>query len=89
MAESENNGLAPNKLKRWLEYCLASVKTVGSFATSGLLAEGTLSGLSVHNVGSIGLPLQEEQAKAIIEVCDRAPFGQGEPTTLSRTKSVS
>ena len=73
-----DSNLTPDTLKRSLEDCLSNVKTVGSFATSGVLTEATLSGLSVHNVGSIGLPLQEGQAKAIVDVCHRAPFGQGE-----------
>lgn len=75
-------------LKRSLENCLGNVKTAGSFATLGVLAEATLSGLSVHNVGSIGLPLQEGQAKAIIGVCRRAPFGQGKLHPIFQTKSV-
>ena len=77
-SDVEIDDLNPDTLKRSLERCLGNVKTAGSFATSGVLAEGTLSGLSVHNVGSIGFPLQEGQAKAIIGVCHRAPFGQGE-----------
>ena len=72
-----NSDLTSDTLKRSLESCLNNVKTAGSFATSGVLAEATLSGLSVHNVGLIGLPLQEGQAKVIIDVCHRAPFGQG------------
>lgn len=82
-------GLTSDTLKRSLENCLNNVKSVGSFATSGVLAEATLSGLSVHNVGSIGLPLQEAQAKAIIDVCHRAPFGQGKPPPIFQMKRVS
>lgn len=69
--------LTSDTLKRSLEDCLTNVKAVGSFATSGVLAETTLPGLAVHNVGSIGFPLQETQVKDIISVCHRAPFGQG------------
>ena len=72
-----DSDLSPDNLKLSLEECLDNIKTAGSFATSGELSEPILSGLSVHNVGSIGLPLQEGQAKAIIGVCHRAPFGQG------------
>lgn len=81
-SDVEIDDLNPDTLKRSLERCLGNVKTAGSFATSGVLAEGTLSGLSVHNVGSIGFPLHEGQAKAIIGVCHRAPFGQGESHTM-------
>ena len=67
----------PSTLRRSLEDCLDNVKNSGSFATSGILAEATSPGLSVHNVGSIACPLQEGQAKAIIGTCHQAPFGQG------------
>ncbi len=67
----------PTTLRRSLEDCLDNVKNSGSFATSGVLAEATSPGLSVHSVGSIGCPLQEVQAKAIIGTCHQAPFGQG------------
>ena len=72
-----NIDVRPETIKRSLEECLDSVKSPGSFATSGVLPDPTLSGLYVHNVGSIGLPLQEAQAKAIIGASHQAPFGQG------------
>lgn len=88
--EAELNGdVTSDTLKRSLENCLDNVKTAGSFATSGVLAEATLSGISVHNVGSIGFPLQEGQAKAIIGVCRRAPFGRGTSHPIFQMKSVS
>ena len=70
----------PEIIKQSLQQCLNSVKSPGSFATSGVLADPTLSGLYVHNVGSIGFPLQEAQAKAVIGASHRAPFGQGNST---------
>ena len=76
-------------IKSSLQDCLDNVKTAGSFATSGLLPDTTLSGLFVHNVGSIGFPLQEEQAKAIVGACHRAPFGQGKSYPMFIWKSVS
>ncbi|KAL9064882.1 MAG: hypothetical protein Q9161_008585 [Pseudevernia consocians] len=72
-------------IKSSLQDCLDNVKTAGSFATSGLLPDTTLSGLFVHNVGSIGFPLQEEQAKAIVGACHRAPFGQGDRTVVDES----
>lgn len=84
-----NGRVNPHSLKRLLKACLDNVKTAGSFATSGVLAETTIPGLSVRNVGSIGFPLQEEQAKAIIGACHRAPFGQGKPTAISPNRRVS
>lgn len=84
-----DSDLTPDTLKRSLEDCLNNVKTAGSFATSGVVTEATLSGLSVNNVGSIGLPLQQGQAKAMIDVCHRAPFGQGKILPMLQMKSVS
>lgn len=81
--------LTADTLKRSLEDCLANFKTVGSFATSGVLAEATLPGLSVHTVGSIGFPLQERQVKAIIGVCHQAPFGQGKSHPMHQMKNDS
>lgn len=84
-----DSDLTSDTLKRSIEDCLNNVKSVGSFATLGVLAEATLSGLSVPGVGSIGLPLQEAQAKAIIDVCHRAPFGQGKSRPIFQMKRVS
>ena len=81
-----NSDPTSNTLKRSLQECLDNVKTAGSFATSGVFDAPTLSGLFVHNVGSIGLPLQEGQATAIIGACHRAPFGQGKSNTIFRMK---
>ena len=75
--EDYNVDTRPENIKPSLEECLDSVKSPGSFATSGVLADPTLSGLYVHNVGSIGFPLQEAQAEQIIGASHRAPFGQG------------
>ena len=77
--EDYDSDTKPEIIKQSLEECLDNVKSPGSFATSGVLPDPTLSGLYVHNVGSIGLPLQEAQAKAIIGASHRAPFGQGNP----------
>ena len=81
--------VTPDTLKRSLEEYLANVKNTGSFATSGALAEGTLSGLSVHGVGSLGFPVQEGQAKAVIGLCHRAPFGQGQSQPTFKSNGVS
>ena len=82
-----NIDIRPEIIKQSLEDCLDGVKSPGSFATSGVLADPTLSGLYVHNVGSIGFPLQEAQAKAVIDTSHRAPFGQGN-FTLKFSKEI-
>ena len=56
---------------------LDQVKTTGSFATAGQCSTLPLPALSVEGYGWVGLPLTENSAKAIINLCHRAPFGKG------------
>ena len=57
------------------------VKTSGTFSVSGTLP-AILPGLHVKGVGHIGLPLTEQQAKALIQRSELAPFGRGEETIV-------
>ena len=57
----------------------------GDFACSGYLPELCLPGLVVENIGHISLPVQDEQAKKIIEVAKKAPFGLGSKTLVDET----
>ena len=66
-----------DSVKLSLDLFLSNLKTAGSFATSGAAKDVPLSGLSVHGVGSIGFPLGEQDARAIIGACHQAPFGRG------------
>lgn len=66
-----------DSIKLSLDLFLSNLKTAGSFATSGVAKDIPLSGLSVHGVGSIGFPLGEQDAMAIIGACHQAPFGRG------------
>ncbi len=66
-----------DSIKFSLQQLLSSLKTAGSFATSGIVEDIPLSGLSIPGVGAIGFPLREHDAKAIIGACHRAPFGKG------------
>ena len=56
---------------------LDQVKTAGSFATAGQCSTLPRPALDVNGYGLVGLPLTENTAKAIINVCHRAPFGKG------------
>src|SRR3990172_1391401 len=60
---------------------LETIERPGNFCASGTI-EPCMPGLEVTNVGSIGLPLTEHQAKAIIQQCAKAPYGRGEQTIL-------
>lgn len=54
----------------------------GLFATSGTLPHAANPGLYVNDIGSIGLPLSERDAKELIKACHRAPFGKGTDTIV-------
>ena len=41
-----------------------------------------LPGLEVNEVGTIGLPINDTQAKELIHVCHQAPYGKGEETLV-------
>lgn len=64
--------------KNALEHVLNTIKTSGSFATFGTTQNAPLCGLSVHELGPIGLPLTVRDAQLIKAVCHRSPFGKGE-----------
>lgn len=57
------------------------VQTSGAFSVGGTLPS-ILPGLHVNGVGPIGLPLTDHQAKALIHVSARAPYGRGEETIV-------
>ena len=65
---------------------LDHVKSAGSFATAGQCLNIPLPGLTVEGSGLVSLPLAENTAKAIINVCHQAPFGQG---TLQISKTYA
>ena len=50
----------------------------GSFCTSGVCQpEMTVPGLLVDGIGPIAVPLTDTTAKALVERCEKAPFGKG------------
>ena len=63
-------------LKAWLD----QVRTAGSFATAGLCPTVPIPVLNVEGLGTVGLPLTDNTAKAIINSYHRAPFGKGTST---------
>ena len=67
------------KIKQKLIQALSSIDRPGSFCTSGSL-EPVLPGLEVTDLGPIGLPLVAQQAKALQNHCEQAPYGKGERT---------
>ncbi|KDN63793.1 putative 2OG-Fe(II)oxygenase superfamily protein [Colletotrichum sublineola] len=63
---------------------LDNVKTQGSFASFHPLKRVDPE-LFVHDVGPIGLPLQEPQIRQVIDKAIQAPFGKGSKTIIDTT----
>ena len=72
---SSDNDLAG--FKSLLYERLDQVETPGSFATTGECSTLPLPALDVKGYGWVGLPLGKTTAKAVINICHRAPFGKG------------
>ena len=60
---------------------LQLIEKPGSFCASNLIPPCIL-GLNVNNIGTVGFPLQTEQAKQLIAQAHQAPFGWGEHTLV-------
>ncbi|KAK5955576.1 hypothetical protein OHC33_003217 [Knufia fluminis] len=61
---------------------LDRILTDGTFAYSGVLPQYPNPGLTVNNLGVIGLPLSDRDAKALISQCQQSPFGKGVRTLI-------
>lgn len=70
-----------DKLKVEISDCLQNLKGSGKFAsvnTTGFV----LPGLNVEGAGEISFPVNEIQAKRLIQSAKKAPFGKGSETLL-------
>ena len=70
-----------DKLKEGILDCLQNLKGSGKFASVGT-APFVLPGLNVEGMGEVGFPINEMQAKALVNAARQAPFGQGSETLL-------
>ena len=69
--------------------CLKDLKGSGKFI-SVHTTEFQFPGLEVNGVGEIAYPINEMQAKALIQVAQKAPFGKGSETIVdSNVRSAS
>lgn len=72
-------------MEKLCEVLMAKTDLPSIFAVSGSLKSTPLPGLHVNGVGPVSVPLCEEQAKKIISVCSKAPYGRGEKTILDES----
>lgn len=69
-------------IKRQLRARFSALKAGGSFATSGVCPDAVNPNLFVKGVGTVGLPLSERDAKAVLEASHQAPYGKGTETII-------
>ena len=67
--EESDDDIDTGDIKGSLDRFLSTVESFGSFATCGRVTGDVVTGLSVHNIGRIALPLGESQAKDVIGLC--------------------
>ncbi|KAH7092044.1 hypothetical protein FB567DRAFT_588356 [Paraphoma chrysanthemicola] len=70
--------------KNWQD-CLDDCQHQGSFSSSRTFNQYPSPGLFVNDVGVIGLPLSDRDAKGIASVCRQAPFGKGDQTLVDES----
>lgn len=61
---------------------ISEVHSAGSFATFGIIDSFVLPGISIDPIGTVRLPLSEEDARSLVQVSHRAPFGKGTETVI-------
>ncbi|MGI8635542.1 MAG: hypothetical protein ACR2KZ_09090, partial [Segetibacter sp.] len=70
-----------NNIKEKILNCLKDVKGSGKFVTAHTLPF-LFPGLKVEGIGELSYPINEVQAKALISMAHKAPFGKGSQTVL-------
>lgn len=73
-----------DQLKEDILNCLKTLKGTGKFISKGTAAF-QFPGLEVDGLGEISYPVNEIQAKALIDVAKKAPFGKGSETVFDDT----
>lgn len=70
-----------NNIKEQILNCLKNVKGSGKFVTADTVPF-VFPGLEVEDIGELSYPVNEVQAKALLTVAHKAPFGKGSDTIL-------
>jgi len=72
------------KLKSSIINCLNDIKGGGTYCTDGV-KNFVFPHLSIHELGELAYPINELQARALISVAHKAPYGKGHETILDPT----
>lgn len=75
----------PDELRKGFLKTLNDVSGSNVFARTENGVELLNLGLQINNLGRIGLPLSEHDAKAIISEARQSPFGKGDQTLVDQT----
>ena len=73
-----------NERLKTLDDLLTRVRRPGDFFVRGLI-ECPLPRLDIEGIGTVSFPVPPQQAKGLVKLCERAPYGRG-PETLVDTR---
>ena len=77
-----------NKRLKPLDELLGRVQRPGDFFVRGSI-ESPLPRLEIDGIGTISFPVPQQQAKALVKLCERAPYGRGRETLVdTRVRNV-
>ena len=77
MSSDDESSYDSSSLRWRIRSALDRVRVRGSYATSSVFEDAVSPGLWIEGIGNVGLPLSDRDAKAIISVAHKAPFGRG------------
>lgn len=64
---------------------ISQVHSTGSFATFGIIDSFVHPGISVDSIGTVRMPLSQEDAHSLILASHKAPFGKGIETVIDES----
>jgi hypothetical protein len=68
-----------------LNECLRNLSKCGDYSVDGEASEmPKIVGLEVKNFGPVSLPLRDPQASALINLCQKAPYGYNQQTLIDQ-----
>ncbi|MFZ1750189.1 MAG: 2OG-Fe(II) oxygenase, partial [Saprospiraceae bacterium] len=76
--------MVDNQLKKEIIQCLKGIKGGGTFCSQGS-RDFIFPQLSIEGLGELAYPINEIQARALISVAHKAPFGKGHETLIDPT----